>query len=151
MHDIIKNFVYDYYLQIKTAHLLFVIAWMSGIFYFPRLLVYHHEAPIGSQMDKTFQIMEKKLYKIIMVPGMHISLLLGLFLSMISGTWSQGWFHLKFLCVLLLMLFQSALNYWRKEFLKGNYPKTPKFFRIINEVPTFLLLIILICVIIKPF
>jgi putative membrane protein len=151
MLDFLRDFVADHYLELKVAHLLFLIAWMAGLFYLPRLYVYHHEAPKSSLMDQTFQTMERRLYKVIIVPGMHATLLFGLLLSTLSGTWASGWFHLKLLCVGILVTFQYALNHWRKAFAQGSYPKNPSFFRIINEVPTVLLLIILIAVIIKPF
>lgn len=147
------EFLQPYYLWIKTAHIVSVVSWMAGLFYLPRLFVYHKQAAEKGEAAKLFEIMEKRLYKIIMVPAMHLSLFFGIILVTIPGViqWSSGWIHVKVLCVLFLVLFQYKLNQWRHELACGQNNKSEKFFRIINEIPPILLIIIVICVVIKPF
>lgn len=140
-----------YYLWIKGLHVLAVIAWMAGLFYLPRLFVYHVGVDPESETANVFKVMEYRLYKIIMVPSMLLSLASGIFLAMILEVWSSGWFHLKVTSVILLIIFQHLLSYWRKQLAAGTCVRTASFFRLINEVPTLLLIVIIICVIIKPF
>lgn len=146
-------FLQPYYLWIKAFHMVSIVAWMAGIFYMPRLLVYHTQAQSKGEASSFFEIMEKRLYKIIMVPAMHLSLVLGIILAIIPDVinWSSGWLHVKLLCVLALIFFQYQLNRWRQELAQGSCTKSTRFFRVINEIPTLLLIIICICVIVKPF
>jgi len=142
----------EYYLWIKAFHLIFVISWMVGLFYLPRIYVYHCEVPIGSAQDKIFQTMEKKLLKIIMNPAMIMSFLLGLWLAYIYGFKNLGtWFHIKFTLVMILAYFHHFLAKLRKNFEQGKNKFKANFFRFINEVPTILMVIIVILVIVKPF
>lgn len=141
----------DYYLWIKALHMFAIIAWMAGLFYMPRLLVYHSGVDTNSEAGRLFCIMENRLYKIIMVPSMLLSLASGIFLAMILHVWSSGWFHIKLTCVVGLMIFHHMLNYWRRQLAAGVCKHAAPFFRLINEVPTLLLIVILISVIIKPF
>lgn len=140
-----------YYLWIKALHVIFVICWMAGLFYLPRLFVYHTESGQVSPVSEVFQKMEYRLYRFIMKPAMHLSLVFGILLAIIPGTISSKSFHLKFLCVVGLIGFQYFLNHCRLQLARGNYHRTSKFFRIINEIPTLLLIVIVICVIVKPF
>ena len=142
-------FLEEYYLWIKAFHVIAVIAWMAGLFYLPRLFVYHVET-VHDETKKTLSIMERKLYKLIMQPSMHLSLLLGGFLSMLPGTWSSPWIHLKLLAVIFLVGFHFLLNFWRKALEQKICTKSGRFFRIMNEVPTFLLIVIVIAVVVKP-
>jgi putative membrane protein len=144
------GFVSDYYLWIKAFHVIFVTCWMAGIFYLPRLFVYHVETN-HSETKKTFEIMERKLYRGIMTPSMYLSVILGGLLLFIPGTLSSGYIHLKILCVFLLIMFQFYLNHCRLQLAQGKNSKTSRFFRIINELPIVLLIIIVVCVIVKPF
>jgi putative membrane protein len=128
-----------------------IVAWMAGLFYLPRLFVYHRGVDSKSEAAQLFQVMEYRLYKIIMVPSMLLSLASGIFLVIIQEVWSSGWFHLKLTCVVGLVVFQHLLNYWRKQLATGECPRTTPFFRLINEVPTLLLIVIIISVIVKPF
>lgn len=137
------------YLWIKGFHLVAVIAWMVGLFYLPRLFVYHSETAHKETRD-TFIIMESKLYRIIMQPAMHLSLLLGFILATLAGAWVSPWFHLKLAAVFFLVIFHLFLNKCRKEFAEGRCRHTSRFFRIINEIPTVLLIIIVIATIVKP-
>ncbi len=144
------DFLDHYYLWIKAFHLIAVIAWMAGLFYLPRLFVYHVETSIRETRE-TFVVMEARLYKIIMQPAMHLTLTLGILLAMVPGTWSSPWLHAKLAAVFLLVLFHFFLNTCRKELAEGRCRFTGKFFRIINEIPTLLLIIIVIFAIVKPF
>ncbi|MBY0281959.1 MAG: protoporphyrinogen oxidase HemJ [Alphaproteobacteria bacterium] len=144
------QFISDYYLWIKAFHVVFVTCWMAGIFYLPRLFVYHVETN-HLETKKTFEIMERKLYRGIMTPSMYLSVLLGSLLLFIPGTLSCGYIHLKILCVLLLIVFHFYLNHCRHQLAQGENTKTSRFFRIINELPLVLLIIIVVCVIVKPF
>lgn len=141
----------DLFLWIKVIHLISIIAWMAGLFYLPRLFVYHTGVDPQSEAAQLFKIMEYRLYKIIMVPSMLLSLASGIFLVMIQEVWSFGWFHLKLTCVIGLVILQHLLNHWRKQLAFGVCTHTASFFRLINEVPTVLLIIIAISIIIKPF
>jgi putative membrane protein len=138
------------YLWIKAFHVISVTAWMAGLFYLPRLFVYHAESH-HAETRHTLAVMERRLYKFIMKPAMHASLLFGGLLLMVPGTLSQGWVHLKILCVLCLVVFQYVLGVYQRQFVDGTCTKSSRFFRVINEVPTLLLIIITICVIVKPF
>ncbi len=144
------QFITNYYLWIKAFHVFFVICWMAGLFYLPRLFVYHVDATLP-EMKATFEVMEAKLYKIIIMPAMKMSTILGGLLLFIPGFFSQGYMHLKILCVFLLIVFQFYLNHCRHQLALGSNKKSSRFFRLINEIPTVLLIIIIICVIVKPF
>jgi putative membrane protein len=144
------HFVSNYYLWIKAFHLLFVMCWMAGLFYLPRLFVYHADATIP-EMKATFELMEARLYKIIIMPSMKMSIILGVFLLFVPGFLMQGYMHLKILCVFLLIVFQFYLNHCRHQLALGTNKKSSRFFRLINEIPSILLIIIIICVIVKPF
>jgi len=144
------QFISDYYLWIKAFHIIFVTAWMAGLFYLPRLFVYHVETDF-SETKKTFQVMERRLYRGIMVPSLCLSVLLGGLLLLLPGAFSYGYIHLKILCVFALIVFQFYLNHCRLQLALGINSKTSRFFRIINEIPTLLLIIIVICVVVKPF
>jgi protoporphyrinogen IX oxidase len=141
----------SYYLWIKAAHVVGIVAWMAGIFYLPRLFVYHVDQHPESDTSKLFKIMEERLIRIIMVPAMVFSLATGIILATVPGVWSSGWIHLKILCVAGMVVYQTLLNHWRVELSQGKCRQTSKFFRIINEIPTILLVIIVICAIVKPF
>ncbi len=145
------NWFLDSYLWIKGLHVFSVISWMAGLLYLPRLFVYHVGVDSESEAAQLFKVMEYRLYKIIMVPSMLLSLASGIFLAMIQEVWSSGWFHLKLTCVILLIIFHHLLSYWRKQLATGTCTRTASFFRLINEVPALLLIIIIISVIIKPF
>lgn len=145
------DWISDSYLWIKALHMLAIIAWMAGLFYMPRLLVYHSGVDTKSETAQLFQVMEYRLYKIIMIPSMLLSLASGIFLAIIQDVWSSGWFHIKLTCVVGLVVFHHLLNYWRKQLATGVCKRNAPFFRLINEVPTLLLIVIIISVIVKPF
>ena len=135
----------------KIVHLFAVIAWMAGIFYLPRLFVYHADAPIGSQQSETFKVMEWRLLKVIINPAMIITWLAGLYLAW-SGHWyTSGWFHGKLTLVLILSGVHGFFSRWVKDFRADRNTRSQKFYRIINEVPAVLMVGIVILVIVKPF
>ena len=136
------------YAVIKVIHVVAIIAWMAGLLYLPRLFVYHTIYPENAVM---LQIMECKLYRIIMNPAMMISVLSGLMLLFSGNFICDGWMHAKFACVIFLIVFHLLLNSWRNQLAVGNCSKSPKFFRLINEIPTIILILIVVLVIIKPF
>ncbi len=142
----------NYYEWFKALHIIAVICWMVGLFYLPRLFVYHSKVQIGSEMDKTFQIMERKLLRIIMNPAMIFSIVFGLLNAKIYGFGALGlWFHIKMTSVLLLVLFHAFLSRQRRAFEAGKNIYSEKFYRIINEVPTLCMIVAIIMVVIKPF
>ena len=138
------------YLIIKSLHLIFVVSWMIGLLYLPRLFVYHAKTKFGDEVDKTLQIMEKKLLRIIMNPAMIFSFIFGFWLIYLVG-FEGGWLHLKLVLILILAGFHGFLAKCRKGFEFGKNRHGEKFYRIINEVPALLMIIIIFLVIIKPF
>lgn len=139
------------YLWLKALHVIAVIAWMAGMLYLPRLFVYHCEAEKGSVQSETFKVMERRLLRAIMNPAMVASWVLGLWLAWSSGYWSEPWFHGKFLLVLVLSGIHGWLSALTRAFAEDRNTRPQKFFRILNEVPTLLMIGIVILVIVKPF
>ena len=138
---------------IKALHLIAVIAWMAGLFYLPRLYIYHVEAEAGSDKSETFKIMERRLLRAIMNPAMIATWIFGTYL-LVEGDWmvdSGGWIHLKLVCVVLMTVFHMACARWRKNFEADANQKSAKFYRVMNEVPTVLMIVIVVMVIVKPF
>lgn len=141
-----------FYDWIKAFHLIAVISWMAGLFYLPRLFVYHVECGAGTPQAETFKVMEKKLLRIIMNPAMILTWVFGVGLIIMQPGWlSVGWMHLKLLCVVLMSVFHMALSRWRRRMEQDQIDHTGKFFRYMNEVPTGLMIIIVIMVIVRPF
>ena len=143
--------IYPWLLWIKALHVIAVISWMAGLLYLPRLFVYHCAAPVGSQQSETFKVMERRLLKAIMTPAMIVSWVCGLLLLTAPGMLSGGWIHVKLLMVLLLSGAHGAMSGWTRAFAEDRNQKSHKFFRIANEVPTLLMVGIVIMVIVKPF
>ena len=139
------------YLWIKAVHVLAIISWMVGMLYLPRLFVYHVGVPAGSPQALTFATMEKRLQRFIMLPALIVTWITGLTLA-IQGAWFKaGWLHGKLLLVVLLTGLHGYLAAERKRIAAGTSTRDAKFFRIINEVPTVLLIGIVILVVVKPF
>jgi putative membrane protein len=138
------------YLIIKSLHIITVISWMCGLLYLPRLFVYHSKATIGGEFDKNLQIMEQKLLKIIMNPSMILSFIFGFWLIYFIG-FDGAWLHIKITLVLILAGFHGFLAKCRKNFVFGKNQHSEKFYRIINEVPALLMVLIVFLVILKPF
>lgn len=139
------------YPWIKAFHIIAVIAWMAGMLYLPRLFVYHCETKPGTPEYERFKIMERKLMRVIINPSMVAVWVLGLTLAHILGVWSEGWFLLKLLLVILLSGLHGMLSRWRRDFEHGRNIKSQRFYRIINEVPAVMMALIVILVVVKPF
>jgi putative membrane protein len=139
------------YLTLKTIHVLAIISWMAGLLYLPRLFVYHADAPRGSELSETFKVMERRLLKAIMTPAMIVAWLAGLWLAYDGGYFSAGWFHAKLACVLALSAAHGYLASAVRAFAEDRNDKLSRHWRIVNEVPTLLMIAIVILVIVKPF
>jgi protoporphyrinogen IX oxidase len=139
------------YEWIKALHVIAVISWMAGMLYLPRLFVYHCEAEGGSKQSETFKVMERRLLKAIITPAMIVTWLAGLYLVWVGHWYVAGWFHLKFLLVLLLSGVHGFFARAVRDFAADRNRHGQKFYRIINEVPTALMIAIVILVIVKPF
>ncbi len=139
------------YLWIKALHILAIISWMAGLLYLPRLYVYHAMVERDSARDLTFQLMERRLLKAIMNPAMIASLFSGLDGLINPDLLSQGWFHVKLALVLLMAGAHGKFAVMRKAFEQGRATKSDKYYRVWNEVPTVLMIAIVILVVIQPF
>jgi putative membrane protein len=141
------------YPWIKAFHIIAVIAWMAGLLYLPRLYVYHCEVKPGSLESERFKVMERRLLRQIMLPAMIAVWVLGLLLVLTPGVidWHAGWWHVKLTLVILLSGFHGALSKWRRDFLEDRNTRPQRFYRIANEVPTVLMIVIVIMVIVRPF
>jgi len=139
------------YLWIKAFHVVAVIAWMAGMLYLPRLFVYHCEAPKGSIQSETFKIMERRLLKAIINPAMMVTWVLGLYLIWEGGWYTSGWLHAKVALVLIMSGLHGVYVRRLKDFAADKNTKPAKYYRILNEIPTVLMIGIVILVIVKPF
>jgi putative membrane protein len=139
------------YLWIKAFHIIAVISWMAGMLYLPRLFVYHCAAEPGSTQSETFKVMERRLLNFIMTPAMAVTWVLGLILMVQSHAMGAGWFHAKFALVIVMSGVHGRLSHSVKEFARDSNRHTPKFFRIVNEIPTLLMIFIVILAVVKPF
>jgi putative membrane protein len=142
-----------FYFWIKAFHVISMVAWMAGLFYLPRLYVYHTQTSIGSESSERFKVMERRLLRGIMNPAMIATWLFGILLALTPGmvNFQQGWFHVKLTFVILMSAFHMACSKWRKGFLNDKNQHSEKFYRMMNEIPTVLLLVIVIMVVVKPF
>ena len=140
------------YLWLKVIHIVAVVAWMAGLFYLPRLFVYHTDLAVGSDGDMLFKTMERRLMVAIMRPAALLALLAGMATVEAAGfNWGQAWLLLKLLGVLCLIGYHGLLEVHLKSFGRGERRHTRRYFRIINELPTVLLIWIVIFVVVKPF
>ena len=142
----------NYYLLFKSLHLIAVISWMVGLLYLPRIFVYHVENHHKKETSDIFKIMERKLYYYIMLPAMALSWIFGLVLFLIIGLtyWSLLWVKVKFIFIVLLTIYNFYLGVCLERLKNDQNTKSSKFFRIINEIPTLLLILIIFIVIFKP-
>jgi putative membrane protein len=138
-------------LWVKALHVISVIAWMAALLYLPRLMVYHAGSTVGSEQSETFKIMERRLLRAIATPAMIATWIFGLWMAWLIDVWDDGWFHAKLLCVLVLTAFHGLLARWVKDFAADRNTRPARFYRAVNEVPTLLLIAIVILVIVKPF
>jgi putative membrane protein len=141
------------YPWLKALHIIAVIAWMAGLLYLPRLFVYHAEAPARSNRAATFEIMERRLMRGIMMPALVMTYLFGIALLATPGIvdWRQSWIWAKLALVLSLTVFHGLLERWRRDFAAGRNAHRARFYRIVNELPTLAMVAIVILVVVKPF
>lgn len=148
MSDILLSW-YDW---IKALHVISIIAWMAGLLYLPRLYVYHADTLAGSELSETLKIMERRLLKYIMNPAMFASLGFGILLLIaVPALFQEGWMHVKLTAIILMFAVHGILSKHRKLFERDERKKPAKFYRILNEVPTVLMIIIVIMAIAQPF
>lgn len=139
------------YLWIKALHIVAVVCWFAGLFYLPRLFVYHAMSEDAASHER-FQVMERKLYRGIMGPSMILTILFGAWMLYLTPGWlSQGWLHAKLTLVVLLIGYHHACGAMLKRFARGENRRSHVFFRWFNEVPVLFLLAIVILVVVKPF
>jgi len=136
---------------LRAVHVLAVISWMAGLLYLPRLFVYHAVAVPGSDASETFKVMERRLLRGIVLPAAVLTWVFGLALAWQIGFAGKGWLHAKIGLVVVLTIFTHALGRYRRAFAEDRNQKSQRFFRIINEVPTLLMIGIVILVEVKPF
>jgi len=139
------------YEWLKAFHVIAVISWMAGMLYLPRLFVYHCEAEPRSKQSETFKVMERRLLKGIINPAMIAAWLLGLWLAWRSGLWWAGWLDVKIALVLALSAMHGLFARWVRDFAADRNRRSAKFYRAINEIPTILMIGIVILAIVKPF
>lgn len=141
----------DLYAWLKALHVIAIIAWMAGMLYLPRLYVYHCKATPGSEMSETFKVMERRLLRAIINPAMIAAWVFGLWMAWLGDLWMEGWFHGKLALLLGMQLVHAGLARWRRHFARDANRHPERFYRIMNEVPTLLMIGIVILVIVKPF
>ena len=138
------------YLWIKALHVVSVISWMAGLLYLPQLFVYHSSAERGSVQSETFKVMERRLLYAIMTPAMILTWATGLTLAIQSEFFSEQWFKIKFILVIMMTIFHFTLWTLQSKFFKDCNNHQEKYYRILNEIPTVLMLFIVGLVILKP-
>jgi len=138
-------------LWLKALHIMAFAAWMAGMWYLPRLMVYHVESPVGSPCSATFKVMERRLLKAIVTPAMVVTVVVGVWLTTAQGQWREGWLHGKLLLVLLMLAVHGLLARHVRELAADRRERSGRYFRILNEVPTVLFVGIVLLVVLKPF
>jgi putative membrane protein len=147
-----QEFFTLYYPWLKALHIIAVISWMAGLLYLPRLFVYHCQTEKGSAQSETFKIMEKRLLKLIMTPALGATWLFGgLMIFANPSIMKEPWIHVKLLCVILLTGVHHMMGAYAKNFARDENTKSAKFYRILNEVPTVLMILIVVMVVVRPF
>jgi protoporphyrinogen IX oxidase len=144
----------DWYSIVKALHIIAVIAWMAGMLYLPRLFVYHADAAPGTQLSETLKVMETRLLRAIINPAMAATWILGLLLVFafdVVDIRTDGWLHAKLTLVLIMSGLHGVFSRWRKDFAADRNQRTARFYRIANEVPTVLMVAIVLLVVVKPF
>ena len=145
------GFLGEAYLWVKALHIISVIAWMAGMLYLPRLYVYHCDAEPGSVQSETFKVMERRLLRAITNPAMIASWLFGLLLVAHLEAWGEPWMLAKFAMLLGMQIVHAGYARWRRDFAADENRHDHRFYRIMNEVPTLLLIGIVIVIVVKPF
>jgi putative membrane protein len=138
-------------LWVKALHIVAVIAWMAALLYLPRLMVYHADSPAGSEQSETFKVMERRLFRAIATPALAAAWALGLWLAIASRAWEEGWFHAKALLVVALTAFHVLLGVWVRKFAADGNTRPARFYRLVNEIPTLLMIAIVILAVVRPF
>ena len=147
-----EQFLTEHYAWVRALHIIAIIAWMAGLLYLPRLFVYHAEAGDNKALTDTFQVMEHRLLRYIMNPAMGASWLFGGLLLYVSPFYfTQGWMHVKLTAIILLTVAHMMMARWRRQFAAGQNTRSATFYRMANEVPTVLMVIIVIMASVKPF
>lgn len=143
----------EYYLVLKALHIIAVVAWFAGMFYLPRLYVYHAGVAPGSEASELFKVMERRLLRAIINPAMALVFVFGILLALVPGVdaFSQGWFHVKLTLVLILSAYHGYLARVRRAFAADRNTRDPRFYRMINEVPTVILIAVVFLAVLKPF
>ena len=147
----IQNIIFESHLFIKAFHVISIIAWMAGLLYLPRIFVYHTKTKKDSEADKIFKIMDKKLLIFIMLPAFLSSLVTGLILIYIVGFEGNVWLHIKLLLVMVLIFTHHLMAKYVKDFADNKNQKSEKYFRIFNEVPAILMIMIVFLAVTKMF
>jgi putative membrane protein len=138
-------------LWLKALHVIAVIAWMAGMLYLPRLFVYHADAPKGSDLSETFKVMERRLLKVIVNPSMILVFITGIAVAVLSGYWQAGWLQAKFILVLGLAGLHGYFARCVRTFAEDANERPARFYRALNEVPTVLMILIVVLAVVKPF
>ena len=141
----------DWALWLKALHIMAFAAWMAGMWYLPRLMVYHAVVPAGSDTSATFKVMERRLLKAITTPAMVVTLLTGLAVATLQAQWTDGWLHIKLLLVLLMLACHGILARRVRSFASDERTHSATWYRVFNEVPTLLFIAIVLLVVLKPF
>jgi len=145
------GFLGEAYLWVKALHIISVIAWMAGMLYLPRLYIYHCDAEPGSVQSETFKVMERRLLRAIINPAMIAAWVLGLMLATHLDVWDEGWFHGKLAMLVLLSSIHGFYARWRRHFATDQNRHDAKFYRWMNEVPTVLMIVIVVLAVVRPF
>ena len=140
--------MYDW---LRAIHIIAVIAWMAGMLYLPRLYVYHAASEPGSAQSETFKVMERRLLRAIINPAMIAVWVLGLWMAWRANLWGAGWFQAKLVLVVALSGVHGLFSRWRKDFEADRNARPARFYRIWNEVPTLLMVAIVLLAVLKPF
>jgi len=143
--------VSDPALWLKALHIMGFAAWMAGLWYLPRLFIYHHGVAPGSEASDRFKVMERRLLRAITTPAMAATWLLGIALALVQDAWTEGWLHAKLLLVVGLSGTHGMMARYVRAFAEDARPRDERYFRIFNEVPTLLFVGVVILVIFKPF
>lgn len=141
----------NFYVWAKAIHVIAVISWMAGMLYLPRLFVYHAQAETGSVQSETFKVMEGRLLKVIMTPAMVVTWAFGLWLAWKGFGFSGGWLHAKIAAVVAMSAMHGYFSHAARRFAQDANEKSVRHWRLMNEVPTVLLIVIVVLVIVKPF
>ncbi len=147
-----QEFLLNYYDWLRALHVIAVISFMAGMLYLPRLYIYHTSAQIGGELSETLKIMERRLLRAIINPALIVMVIVGVLMIWANPElMKQGWFHAKLTLLLLMVGCHGAFSKWRKDFAADKNTKSALFYRVWNEIPTVLMIAIVILVILKPF